>query len=449
MTTLVHSAVPGTHHECSPKWVPRGGRSGEKIIGGSVLITSKEMDCGITLQDYKMQFRIATIVDQKLKGLCCENRDRILLRAMSCYTEERTVEGTLPHANKCKLYQDIIRKNCPRITNQNRGTRKSYPDAAAIAYAQRGRRKPGFQHCHGIARQPFKYRPDALRDSAILKEMKFYRSRNKGAKAKKSKVSNISCEKAPEPVVFALQDVGDITLYEQSAIVNTYHKSVQHIQDHKELNMRQKRRPKPLRVRALVMTIGLNLPARILNAQVKARKEENYGTEDLQGMIRNLEPLDRLTKSAHFLPAKENDSMEKLTRQYLKEVVSRHGVPVSIISDRDGRFVSQFWQSLQEAFGTQLDMSTAYHPETDGQSERTIQTLEDMLRACVIDFGKGWDRHLPLIEFSYNNSYHKALRRHLFECVVWSQMRHLSSWAEVGRETLSYGTRNCSKQQRR
>ncbi|GKE74683.1 putative reverse transcriptase domain-containing protein [Tanacetum coccineum] len=106
--------------------------------------------------------------------------------------------------------------------------------------------------------------------------------------------------------------------------------------------------------------------------------------------------VDRLTKYAHFLPAKENDSMEKLTRQYLKEVVSRHGVSVSIISDCDGRFVSKFWQYLQEAFGTQLDMSTTYHPETDGQSERTIQTLEDMLRACVIDFGKGWDRHLPL-----------------------------------------------------
>ncbi|GKE37114.1 reverse transcriptase domain-containing protein, partial [Tanacetum coccineum] len=111
--------------------------------------------------------------------------------------------------------------------------------------------------------------------------------------------------------------------------------------------------------------------------------------------------VDRLTKSAHFPPAKENDSMEKLTRLHLKEVVLRHGVPVSIISNRDGRFVSQFWQSLQEAFRTQLDISTTYHPETDGQSERTIQTLEDMLRACVIDFGKGWDRHLPLIEFSY------------------------------------------------
>ncbi|GJY81963.1 reverse transcriptase domain-containing protein [Tanacetum coccineum] len=85
---------------------------------------------------------------------------------------------------------------------------------------------------------------------------------------------------------------------------------------------------------------------------------------------------------------KENDSMEKLTRQYLKEVVSKHGVPVSIISDRDGRFTSQFWQSLNQALGTQLDISTAYHPQTDGQSERTIQTLEDMMRACEIDFGK-------------------------------------------------------------
>ncbi|GKC23028.1 putative reverse transcriptase domain-containing protein [Tanacetum coccineum] len=98
--------------------------------------------------------------------------------------------------------------------------------------------------------------------------------------------------------------------------------------------------------------------------------------------------VDRLTKSANFLPTKETNSMEKLTRQYLKEVVSRHGVPVSIISDRDSKFTSHFWQSLNKALGTQLDMSTAYHPQTNGQSERTIQTLEDMLRACVIDLGK-------------------------------------------------------------
>ncbi|GJV74092.1 putative reverse transcriptase domain-containing protein [Tanacetum coccineum] len=97
--------------------------------------------------------------------------------------------------------------------------------------------------------------------------------------------------------------------------------------------------------------------------------------------------VDRLTKSAHFIPMNEKYKMEKLTRLYLKEIVCRHGVPVSIISDRDPRFASRFWRSLQKSLGTNLDMSTAYHPKTDGQSERTIQTLEDMLRACVIEFG--------------------------------------------------------------
>ncbi|GJW98248.1 putative reverse transcriptase domain-containing protein [Tanacetum coccineum] len=101
--------------------------------------------------------------------------------------------------------------------------------------------------------------------------------------------------------------------------------------------------------------------------------------------------VDRLTKSAHFLPIKKTDSIEKLTQLYLKEIVCKHGVPTSIISDRDNLFTSRFWKSLQEVMGTQLDMSTAYHPEIDGQSERTIQTLEDMLRACVIDFGSSLD----------------------------------------------------------
>ncbi|GKA13301.1 putative reverse transcriptase domain-containing protein [Tanacetum coccineum] len=107
--------------------------------------------------------------------------------------------------------------------------------------------------------------------------------------------------------------------------------------------------------------------------------------------------------------------METLTRLYIKEIVSRHGVSISIISDHDSHFTSRFWQSLQSALGTQLDMSTAYHPKNDGQSERTIQTLEDMLRACVIDFGKGWERQLPLVEFSYNNSYHASIKAAPFE----------------------------------
>nr|GEY73049.1 putative reverse transcriptase domain-containing protein [Tanacetum cinerariifolium] len=116
--------------------------------------------------------------------------------------------------------------------------------------------------------------------------------------------------------------------------------------------------------------------------------------------------VDQLTKSSIFTPIRETDPMDKLARIYLKEVVTRHGIPVSIISDRDPRFTSNFWRPLQNASGTRMDMSIAYHLKTDGQSERTIQTLEDMLRACAIDFGKGWVNHLPLVKFSYSNSYH-------------------------------------------
>ncbi|GJX68298.1 putative reverse transcriptase domain-containing protein [Tanacetum coccineum] len=101
--------------------------------------------------------------------------------------------------------------------------------------------------------------------------------------------------------------------------------------------------------------------------------------------------VDRLTKSAHFLAIREDYSTEKLARLYTDEIVARHGVLVLIISDRDARFTSRLWQTVQKALGTRLDMSTTYHPQTDGQSERTIQTLEDMLRACVIDFSGSWD----------------------------------------------------------
>ncbi|GJY90517.1 putative reverse transcriptase domain-containing protein [Tanacetum coccineum] len=124
----------------------------------------------------------------------------------------------------------------------------------------------------------------------------------------------------------------------------------------------------------------------------------------------------------------------------------RHGVPVSIISDRDGRFTSHLWQAFQEALGTRLDMSTAYHPQTDGQSERTIQTLEDMLRACVMDFGGSWDTHLPLIEFSYNNSYHTSIKCaiHLSEA-LYGRKRKLKkrrsrqkSYADKRRKPLEF-----------
>nr|GEV52178.1 reverse transcriptase domain-containing protein [Tanacetum cinerariifolium] len=138
--------------------------------------------------------------------------------------------------------------------------------------------------------------------------------------------------------------------------------------------------------------------------------------------------VNRLTKTAHFLPMRENDPIEKLTRLYMKEVFMRHGIPVLIICDRDGRFTSNFWRSFQKALGTRLDMSTAYHSQTDGQSERTIQTLEDMLRACVIDFGNGWDRHLPLIEFSYNNTYHMRIKATPFEALYGRKCRSPICW---------------------
>ncbi|GJZ16095.1 putative reverse transcriptase domain-containing protein [Tanacetum coccineum] len=133
---------------------------------------------------------------------------------------------------------------------------------------------------------------------------------------------------------------------------------------------------------------------------------------------------------------REDYKMERLARLYLNEIVARHGVPISIISDRDSRFTSKFWQSLQEALGTRLDMSTAYHPQTDGQSEHTIQTLEDMLRACVLDFRGSWDVHLPLVEFSYNNSYHYSVRCAPFEALYGRKCRSLIMWAEVGEGQL-------------
>ncbi|GKB65583.1 putative reverse transcriptase domain-containing protein [Tanacetum coccineum] len=146
--------------------------------------------------------------------------------------------------------------------------------------------------------------------------------------------------------------------------------------------------------------------------------------------------VDRLTKSAHFLPMREDYKMDRLARLYLNEIVSRHGVSISIISDRDSRFTSRLWQSMQEALETRLDMSTAYHPQTDGQSERTIQTLEDMLRACVLDFGGSWDVHLLLVEFSYNNSYHASVRCAPFEALYGRKCRSLILWAEVGEGQL-------------
>ena len=138
--------------------------------------------------------------------------------------------------------------------------------------------------------------------------------------------------------------------------------------------------------------------------------------------------VDRLTKTAHFLPINMTYPLEKLARLYIREIVRLHGVPASIVSDRDPRFVSRFWNGLQKAMGTQLKFSTAYHLQTDGQSERTIQTLEDMLRTCVLEFKGNWDHHLPLVEFAYNNSYHSSIGMPPYEALYGRKCRSPLFW---------------------
>ncbi|GKD27204.1 putative reverse transcriptase domain-containing protein, partial [Tanacetum coccineum] len=304
-------------------------------------------------------------------------------------------------------------------------------------------------------------------------------------------------------VVFALK-IWRHYLYGTKSVIYTDYKSLQHIFDQKELNMRQRRwlelfsdyeceikyhpskanavadalsrkeRVKPRRVRAMAVTIQSGVKGLILAAQGEAFKDENVIAEGLNGMDQQMEkrkdgslyymdriwvPLvamdfitklprsssghdaiwvrvDRLTKSTHFLAIREDYSMEKLARLYIDEIVARHDVPTLIISDRDGRFTSRFWQVMQKALGTRLDMSTAYHPRTDGQNKRTIQTLEDMLRACVINFGGSWNIHLSLAEFSYNNSYHSSIRCAPFEALYGRKCRSPVLCVEIGDSRL-------------
>ncbi|GJY86079.1 putative reverse transcriptase domain-containing protein [Tanacetum coccineum] len=176
------------------------------------------------------------------------------------------------------------------------------------------------------------------------------------------------------------------------------------------------------------------------NDQAHSEGEEAYfcamGGQSERNRLSQL--LKQKGSSMHpILALPETDPMDKLAIMYLKEVVTRHEIPLSIICDRDPRFASNFWRSLQNALGTSLDMSTAYHPQIDGQSERTIQTLEDMLRACAIDFGKGWVNHLPLVEFSYNNSYHASIKAAPFEALYGRKCRSPVCWAKVGEVQLT------------
>ncbi|GJT50806.1 putative reverse transcriptase domain-containing protein [Tanacetum coccineum] len=262
----------------------------------------------------------------------------------------------------------------------------------------------------------------------------------------------------------------------------------------------KKERVKPLRVRALVMTIGLDLPKRILEAQIEARKPENLKSEDVGGMLienskdpekpkkEKLEPradgtlclnnrswlprygdlrtliMHESHKSKYSVHPGSDKMYQDMKQLYwwpnmkadiatyvskcltCLRVKAEHQKPSGLLvqpaipqwkwENITMDFVTKLPRTqsgndtIWKAMGTRLDMSTAYHPETDGQSERTIQTLEDMLRACVIDFGNGWEGHLPLIEFSYNNSYHASIKAAPFEALYGRKCRSPVCWAE-------------------
>jgi hypothetical protein len=146
--------------------------------------------------------------------------------------------------------------------------------------------------------------------------------------------------------------------------------------------------------------------------------------------------VDRLTKVAHFLPVRTTYGGEKLAKLYIENIVKLHGVPSRIVSDRGTQFTSRFWKSLHKAMGTKLDSSLAYHPQTDGQTERVNQILEDMLRTCVLTYGKDWEQSLPYVEFSYNNGYQASLGMSPFEALYGRKCRTPLMWSEVGERAL-------------
>nr|GFB93922.1 retrotransposable element Tf2 [Tanacetum cinerariifolium] len=146
--------------------------------------------------------------------------------------------------------------------------------------------------------------------------------------------------------------------------------------------------------------------------------------------------VDRLTKSAHFLPIRKDYSVSRLAEIFQQEIIRLHGTPSVIVSDRDPRFASCFWKGLQKAWGTMLKFSTSFHPQTDGQSERTIQTLEDMLRSCALEWTGNWDDYICLVEFAYNNSWHASIKCAPFEMLYGRKFRASICWDQVGKRVI-------------
>jgi transposase InsO family protein len=141
--------------------------------------------------------------------------------------------------------------------------------------------------------------------------------------------------------------------------------------------------------------------------------------------------VDKLTKSAHFILVRDTYDVTDVACMFVSEVIHLHGIPKKIISDRDSRFTSRFWTSLQSALGTQLNLSTTYHPETDGKTERVNQVMEDMLRMYVMDNQTHWEKYLPLVEFAYNNNFHSSIGMPPYEALYGRPCRTPLSWERL------------------
>jgi hypothetical protein len=142
--------------------------------------------------------------------------------------------------------------------------------------------------------------------------------------------------------------------------------------------------------------------------------------------------VDRFSMVAHFIRVKTTYKGAKLAELYIARIVCLHEVPKKIVSNRGTQFTSRFWEKLHEAMDTKLNFSSAYHTQTDGQTERVNQILEDMLRACALRDKKSWDKWLPYAEFSYNNSYQKSLKMSPFEVLYGRKCRTPLFWNEPG-----------------
>ena len=185
-------------------------------------------------------------------------------------------------------------------------------------------------------------------------------------------------------------------------------------------------------------------PASVLQPlNVLEWKCENVSMDFITGLPRTLKGftviqvvVDKLTKSAHFILGKSTYTASKWAQLYLSEIMRLHRVPVSIVSDRDVRFTSKFLKRLETAMNTRLDFSTAFHPQTDGQTERLNQVLEDMLRACALECPGSWDCHLHLMEFSYNNSFQPTIVMAPFETLYGKCYRPPICWDKVGDQRL-------------